>query len=578
MKRRNFIILIIILLFLLIIVYYLDKRKDEREKEEKSLDIDTIIKGDNIPDIDYTNLKTTNIELSETLTIKKGGVYILTGTINNGQIYIDTEDNVKLILNNVNITNKIGPAIMIENANQVYIELASDSVNYLTDGDNYSSELDEEINATVFSKDDLILGGSGKLVISSHYQDGIVSKDNLKIIDGIYEISTIDDAICGKDSLVIINGNFNLESLGDGLKSTNDKDDGLGYILIENGNFNIKTGNGSSNSSLENNNWEKRGDSLKKNNVNKNDNMSSAKGLKANENIVVNNGKFIIDSSDDSIHSNGNISIYNGNFIINSGDDGIHADNELIIDGGNISIEKSYEGFEAQYIIINAGNINIVSNDDGINATSGNDSSSMGRPGMNNFEGNGNAKIEINAGNIYISASGDGIDTNGSIYMNGGTVIVNGPTDNGNGAIDYDKEFKITNGIFVGSGSSGMAQGFSNNSIQNSVMINFSRNIKAGELVSIIDSNGIEILTYKANKNYQNLVISAPTLKLNDNYIIYIGGVSENEEVNGLYNNGGYKNGDKYTTFITTSIITKVGNIGNANQEMNIRPNIPNKR
>lgn len=578
MKRRNFIILIIILLFLLIIVYYLDKRKDEREKEEKSLDIGTIIKGDNIPDIDYTNLKTTNIELSETLTIKKGGVYILTGTINNGQIYIDTEDNVKLILNNVNIANKIGPAIMIENANQVYIELASDSVNYLTDGDNYSSELDEEINATVFSKDDLILGGSGKLVISSHYQDGIVSKDNLKIIDGIYEISTIDDAICGKDSLVIINGNFNLESLGDGLKSTNDKDDGLGYILIENGNFNIKTGNGSSNSSLENNNWEKRGDSLKKNNVNKNDNMSSAKGLKANENIVVNNGKFIIDSSDDSIHSNGNISISNGNFIINSGDDGIHADNELIIDGGNISAEKSYEGFEAQYIIINAGNINIVSNDDGINATSGNDSSSMGRPGMNNFEGNGNAKIEINAGNIYISASGDGIDANGSIYMNGGTVIVNGPTDNGNGAIDYDKEFKITNGIFVGSGSSGMAQGFSNNSIQNSVMINFSRNIKAGELVSIIDSNGIEILTYKANKNYQNLVISAPTLKLNDNYIIYIGGVSENEEVNGLYNNGGYKNGDKYTTFITTSIITKVGNIGNANQEMNIRPNIPNKR
>ncbi len=601
MKGKKLIIIIGLLFVVLAIYYLLNKQKNENDDVNKVLDIDTVADSDNIADIDYSVLKNFDIELTETLTIKNGGVYTLKGTIPNGQIYIDTKDSVKLILNNVDITNKTGPAIMIENAKQVYIELASDSVNHLTDGDNYTVDLDGEPNATIFSKDDLILDGSGKLVVSANYQDGIASKDNLKIIDGIYEIEAVDDAIRGKDSLVIINGNFDINSLGDGLKATNSSDNKLGYILIENGefnivatndgiqaetdlvinngNFNIKTGGGSVNSSSENVNWGKWGNPYKKNDSVKNDDSGSAKGLKAINNIVINNGQFIIDSSDDSIHSNEYVGISNGNFIINSGDDGVHADNELIIDGGDINIQKSYEGLEAESITINDGIINLASSDDGINAAGGNDASSMNnRPGMNNFEGNGNSKIQINGGNIFVDASGDGIDANGSIYMTGGTVIVNGPTDSGNGAIDYDREFKITGGTFIASGSSGMAQGLSNSSTQNSVMINFSKNINTDELISIFDSNGTEVITYKANKRYQNLVISTPNLKLNETYTIYTGGNSTSEEFNGLYSNGGYKNGSKYTTFITNSTITNVGSSGGFNQGMNMGPNGPGRR
>lgn len=606
--KKLIIIIIIILLFILLAIYYLNNRKNKNDDDiNKVLDIDIITDSNNIDDIDYSNLKKVDIELTETLTIKTGGVYTLTGTISDGQIYIDTNDSVKLILNNVDITNKNGPAIMIENAKQVYIELTNDSVNYLTDGNNYTVDLEGEPNATIFSKDDLILDGSGKLVISANYQDGIVSKDNLKIIDGSYEISAVDDAIRGKDSLVIINGSFDIESLGDGLKSTNDSDEKLGYILIENGefnivatndgiqaetdlvigngNFNIKTGGGSVNSSLENANWGKWGepfknkDSVKNNNPVKNDDGNSTKGLKATNNIVISNGEFIIDSSDDSIHSNGYVGISNGNFNINSGDDGIHADNELIIDGGTINIQKSYEGLEAESITINDGTIDIVSSDDGINAAGGNDASSINnRPSMNNFEGTGNSEIQINGGTIFVDASGDGVDANGSIYMNGGLVIVNGPVDNGNGAIDYDKEFKITGGTFIASGSSGMSQGVSNSSTQNSVIINFSKNINADELISIFDSNGSEIITYKANKRYQNLVISTPTLKLNETYTIYIDGTSTSEESNGLYSNGGYKDGSQYTTFITNNIITNVGSNGGFNQGMNMGTNGPGRR
>ena len=287
-----------------------------------------------------------------------------------------------------------------------------------------------------------------------------------------------------------------------------------------------------------------------------NDDTESAKGIKAIKNIIVKNGEFEIDSSDDSIHSNEHVGIKLGTIKINSGDDGIHADNEIIIDDGNIIIEKSYEGIDAESITINGGDLKIIASDDGINAAGGNDSSSMnGRPGMNNFEGNGNAKIQINNGNIYIDSIGDGIDANGNIYMNNGTVIVNGPTNSGNGSLDYDREFKITGGTFIASGSSGMAQGASNTSTQNTIMINFSNTIKSGEIISILNNNN-EIVTYEANKNYNNIVISSPNLKKGETYKLYTSVNTTNENINGLYKNGGYISGNEYTSFTINSVIT----------------------
>lgn len=600
MKKAIIIISIIFILLILIGFNYF-KHNAKSDNIDKVIGISTNENSKNVEKIDYSQLERFDIKLTESLQIKTGGVYYLEGTIDNGQIQIDTKENVKLILNNVNITNKTGPAIMIENANQVYIELTDNSVNYLADGEDYVVDVDGEPNGTIFSKDDLILDGTGKLIIDANYADGIVSKDNLKIIDGIYEINALDDAIRGKDSLVIMNGNFDINSLGDGLNATNDSDSKLGFILIENGefnivatndgiqaetdlvinngNFNIKTGEENTNSSLENTNLGKWNAPFSKNNSTKNNEMDSAKGLKANNNIVIKNGNFIIDSSDDSIHSNEYVGISNGYFNLNSSDDGIHADKEIIIDGGTIDINKSYEGIESDRITINDGIINIISSDDGINAAGGNDESSMNnRPSMNNFGSNGNSKIQINGGNIYTNASGDGIDANGSIYMNGGTVIINGPTDSANGAIDYDKEFKVTGGTLIASGSSGMAQGVSNSSTQTTIVINFSTSINPDELISIHDSNNTEVITYKSQKKYQNLVISTSNLKLNELYTIYTGGDSTNKDSNGLYVIGGYTNGIKYTTFAINNIITNVGNIGGPNQGMNIGPNSPGRR
>lgn len=594
MKRKILIVVILILLILIIIFCLNEKKELDLDDVELVSDINTIVTNENIKDVDFSNLEVFDIDLTETLTITKGGVYNLTGTIDDGNLYIDTKESVKLILNNIKIINKSGPAIMIENANVVYIELASNSVNYLIDGADYTGIDNGEPNGTIFSKDDLILAGEGKLIVSANYEDGIVSKDNLKIISGTYEINSFDDAIRGKDSLVILNGNFNIDAGGDGIKATNDTDNNLGFILIENGNFeiianndgiqaetnlvinggvfDIETGDGSSNSSSINEdwgNWQKAFDKNINMSGNINVDTDSAKGLKATKNIIVKGGEFVIDSSDDSIHSNEYVGISNGKFLIQSGDDGIHADNEIIIDNGDINIKKGYEGIEAESITINDGIISVIASDDGINAAGGNDSSAInGRPGMNNFADSGNSKITINGGNIFVDSSGDGIDANGSIYINGGTIVVNGPTNSGNGSLDYDVECKITGGLFVASGSSGMAQGVSSSSTQNSVMINFTKTINSDELISIYDSNGEEIITYKSGKNYQNLVVSTSELKLEKSYVVYTGGISTAEEINGLYKTGNYSNGSEYTTFSINSIITNVGSNNGMNQGM----------
>ena len=657
MKKKKIIIISLVLIILIALcILFISKNNNNLDSDNGSINI--VAKENNIEDVSFEGMETVSITLSSTLKITEGGIYNLTGTISDGNIYIDTKDNVKLVLNGVTINSSDGPAIYIENANVVYIELASDTVNYLTDSETYS---DSNINGTLFSKDDLIIGGDGKLVIDANYEDGIVSKDNLKIISGEFEIESVDDGIRGKDSVVIMDGNFKINASGDAIKSTNDTDSNLGYILINDGTYDLETkldgvqaetdlviNNGTFNIKTSGNDTD------------------SSKGLKAGSNLIINDGNFEIDSYDDSIHSNNYINIKNGSFSLSSGDDAIHADNKIVIDNGNINVLKSYEGIEASEIIINDGDINIIASDDGINAaskSSSNDNNdfskdipddmndlnnkpeNMGdfdpqngnkpenmedfdpqngnkpenmedfdpqngnkpdenmenfdpqngnkpdenmenfdprngnKPGDNNIKPNFDdidmnnnsniATITINGGNIYVSAKGDGVDANGSIYMNGGKLIINGPTDNGNGALDYDKEFKITGGILVASGSSGMALNTSNSSTQNSIMINFTESINESELISIFDSNDNEIFTYSSSKKYQNIVISTPDLKKGETYTIYEGGSTNSIENNGLYETGLYTGGSKYEEFTIGNTVNSIGNTKNSFNPMN---------
>lgn len=124
-----------------------------------------------------------------------------------------------------------------------------------------------------------------------------------------------------------------------------------------------------------------------------------------------------------------------------TGDDGIHADISILTKGGSINVTKSYEGVESKTITIADGEIHVNSVDDGINVGGGNDSSGRDFAATENTEEN---LLSINGGFVYVNATGDGLDSNGSISMTDGTVIVNGPTNNNNGSLDYDQNFEIS--------------------------------------------------------------------------------------------------------------------------------------
>lgn len=505
-------------------------------------------------------------------TIVSSGIYTITGEMSDGQIIVKAPDTseIKIILNNVNLTCKTSAPIYVESADKVIINLLDGTTNYITDGENYiySSNDITEPDGAIFSKDDLTINGNGTLNISANYLDGIVCKDDLKIVSGNINIKAVDDGIRGTESVSIKDGTISIDSTGDGIVSTKTDDEEKGYILIEGGKISISTGGGSNNSSTSNSSWGMWG---KENNNNSSDTKSS-KAIKATNIISINGGDISIDSSDDSIHSNKNVIITGGEIKVTSGDDGIHADETVTINGGNITISKSYEGIEGTNINISDGIIYITSSDDGFNINGGVDNSAMnGRPGQNMFNttSNTNNKLIISGGYIYVDSTGDGLDSNGSIEVSGGTIIVNGPTNNGNGTLDYDSTFNMSGGTLIAAGSSGMLQTTSQSSTQCSIAYVFSSGQKAGSLISLQDENGNAIVTFAPSKTYQAIVICTKELQKGSSYKLYFGGSDNGESKDGIYTGGTYSS-NNFITFNISNVVTTLGN-SNFNMENNMR-------
>ena len=197
-----------------------------------------------------------------------------------------------------------------------------------------------------------------------------------------------------------------------------------------------------------------------------------------------------------------------------------------------------------------------------MNAAGGNDGSSTnGRPGQNNFQSSGNGAINLKGGYIVVDADGDGLDANGSITMTDGVVIVNGPTNGGNGSLDYDGTFDISGGTLIAAGSLGMVQTPSESSSQNTLNISLSQQ-EANSLVHVEDEDGNNILTFAPSKTYQSVVVSSPSIKSNSNYKVYTGGSSTGTEKDGLYSDGTYKSGTEIGNATVSSKITSINQSG----------------
>lgn len=481
-----------------------------RESNKTSAELINEIAIDNSDlKVNWDRYQTTEIDLVKSVNISQSGTYHITGALENGQIVVDAGvGEVRLILDNVSIANSSGPAILCYNAENFVIELVGENI--LKDGETYASDYDHDVEGAIYSKADLAIYGDGSLDIQSFYADAIVGKDDVVLRGGDYKITAKDDAIRGKDSVYITDGTFKIDSMGNAVLANNDTEKGKGFVLIENGNFTIETG---------------------------------AKGLKATNHVLISSGNFKINSYDDAIHSDNYVGLTAGSIDIHSGDDGIHANNTLIIDGGTVNITKSYEGLEAQVIAINGGEVNVTASDDGLNAGGGADNSSQNRPGANPFNVDEDCMININGGNIYVNAAGDGIDSNGYLIFNGGKVVVDGPTNNGNGALDAGAGISIQGGEVLAIGAAGMAESLGDKSNICNLSLFFSNAQKAGTVIEIKDSAGNIIASHTAVKSFSHLAFGSEALILGETYKVYL-------------------NNTEYTSFTILEVTTTIGNSG----------------
>lgn len=517
-----------------------------------------------------------------TATITAAGTYRLSGSLSDGQVIVETEDEdtVRLILDGVSISSSSSAPIYISKAEKTILVLAEGSVNTIMDGKTYvlADPESDEPNATIFSTSDLTITGTGSLEVTGNYNDGIATKDGLILAAGSITVSAVDDGIRGKDYVYIKEGGITVTAQGDGIKSDNDTDTSKGFITIDLGRIEVTSGGDSI--SAQTNVLVSGGELILDAGGGSDaviDENLSAKGIKGGSSVTVANGIVTIDSADDSLHSNNSITINNGVVTLSSGDDGMHADTALTINAGDVRILKSYEGIESAVITLNNGSVKVNASDDGINVSGGVDGSGMmpgGRPfggkqgpggpppGQDTFNYTGDYYLYINGGLISVHAGGDGIDSNGAIEMTNGIVIVNGPTQDMNGALDYMGGFKMKGGFLVTAGSAGMAQAPDSSSSQNSLLLNLTSAQQAGTTIHIQDSSGKDILTFTPAIAYQSITYSSPYLVTGETYTVFLGGTAEGEDMDGLYESSTYSDGTEYTTFTVSETVTSIGSIG----------------
>lgn len=331
---------------------------DEVRQLSNTADSDLFTKRDLEQTADTSEAKSITVADNKTIDISSEGVYTISGSAENCTVRIDADETAKvqLVLDGVDIENEDSPAIYVLSADKVFIT-TTDSENTLTVSGQVTSDGENNTDAVIYSKDDIVLNGTGTLSITSNYGNGITCKDDMKITGGTYDVRSALDAFEANDTISVCGGDFNISTNKDGFHCENDE-------------------------------------------------------------------------------AEGTVTISGGTFTISGASDGIQACAVLQIDGGVFDITAA-EGLEATYIVINDGDITISASDDGINASAssaacetavvfngGNINVSVGQGDTDAVDSNGS--VYVNGGTISITAQMSSFDYDGTAEFNGGTIIING--------------------------------------------------------------------------------------------------------------------------------------------------------
>lgn len=430
-----------------------------------------------------------------TVTITDEGTYILSGTLKDGMIIVnaDKKDKIQLVLNNASIHSETSAPIYILQADKVFITLAANSDNSLSNGGTFTAIDENNIDAVIFSKDDLTLNGSGVLSITSPAGHGIVSKDELTMTSGTYQINSASHGLAGKDNVCITNAEINITSDKDGIHAENNDDTTLGFIYIESGTFNISSegdgiaasaqlqiaggtfniisGGGSANAEKKTSDFP--GGFMGRGGPGGPGNGFMGGGRPGGPGDGFMGGNRPEDPEDGFIDSNppdntpnidtgesgvsskglkaaGNLTVSGGSFIIDTADDAVHSNASMTISGGTFQIKTGDDGFHADDTLrITSGTINITNSYEGLEAlhvdvSGGEITLYADDDGLNAAGGTDRSGFGGMRGNDRFGRHGSS-SSNGSIVIAGGKLYINARGD----GIDANGTLTISGGYTV---------------------------------------------------------------------------------------------------------------------------------
>ncbi|HSC89568.1 MAG TPA: carbohydrate-binding domain-containing protein [Polyangiaceae bacterium] len=281
----------------------------------------------------------TYIELvsGQDVTISAAGVYVISGSATNVTIVVDAgqEAKVQLVLSGVSVTNDDAPVVYVKTADKVYLT-TTDGENHLEVTGAFVPDGETNLDAVIFSKEDLVLNGTGSLEIVSAQGNGVTSKDDLKITGGTLVVTSALDGLEANDSIRIAGGDVTIDSGKDGLHAENEDDDSLGYVYVSGGTIRIAAADDGI-----------HGTSVVQIDGGTIDITESSEGIEATY-IQINDGDVSVLASDDGINVGSKSSAYDVVIEVNGGTiyvevagndvDGFDANGDIVINGGTISV------------------------------------------------------------------------------------------------------------------------------------------------------------------------------------------------------------------------------------------------
>lgn len=439
-----------------------------------------------------------------TLTLSAAGTYILNGSLSDGEIIVSAgdEDKLQIVFDGLSVNNANGPAMLVNNADKVFITVADGTQNHLSDGTEYDLEGDDDNrDGALFSRDDLTINGTGELTVEGNYSHAIVSKDDLVIAGPTMIVESKEDGMQGDDCVKIAEGDLTIDAGDDAIKSDT-------VVYIKDGTIDVRT---------------------------------CSEGYEA-EKVIIDGGTHNIFATDDAI----NAALSTDSSSSTTMSDLVNAGNGMAFEGeppnapsrGSSSVSEidsvvqtvkapgQQNGSFGQQRNLGSNNgSGNGSRDDG-GSMPGNDrgmmDSNMGRFGGNGMPQSSNdCLVQINGGVLTLTGGADGIDSNGNVEINGGIVMVCGPNSGMDGSLDYDLSAQVNGGTVLMTGSLGSTNGLD---LSEQPWMIASIQGSKGSTVSLMDADGNELASMSATQSFGNVFVSSDQIKSGSSFTITVNG------------------------------------------------------